>query len=407
MPVFLLAGCGGDGDATVEATGDAPAPVARVSVTVEVPAESPPVYLAGNLPALGPWRPDGILLEGEGPLRTGVVLAPPGEPFEFKFTLGSWDREGLGPSGSVMPNFHLVADADTAVRYTVTDWKKDPADYMADVEGSGVAGTLIYWPDVASEHLEPTRHVSVWLPPGYGDDPERRYPVLYMHDGQNLFDPRIANTGVDWGVDEAMVAGVEAGRFEPAIVVASWSTDRRWEEYSPWHDGPGYARFLVEELMPRVNREYRTRRGPGHTFVMGSSMGGLISWHLVTEHPDVFGACGCVSTHVPFSEANVARMTGAPAPEDNTPYILRELDRGKQVPAGVRLFFDWGTEGLDADYAPIHQELARRLREQGLVEGRDFLMRAYPGADHNEASWRARVGDQLEWILARRAPPGP
>jgi hypothetical protein len=380
----------------------------EVELSVRVPDGSPEVYLAGNADELGPWAADGLLLEGAGPVRTGRVAVPRGETFEFKFTLGSWDREGLGPSGMVMPNFRMIPTSDTAAEYMVTDWKKDPEVYMADVEGARVLGTLIYWPGVESRFLEPARHVSVWLPPGYEAEPDRRWPVLYMHDGQNLFDPRIANTGTDWGVDEAMVAGAEAGRFEPAIVVATWSTARRAQEYSPWHEADRFARFLTEEIMPRVNAEFRTLTGPENTFVMGSSMGGLLSWYLVTEHPDIFGACGCVSTHVPFSEVSMARMTGSTEPGDDTPLILRDLE-GDRVPPGlepgrVRIFFDWGTRGLDADYAPIHARMADRLRRLGLVEGRDFLMREYAGADHNETSWRARVGDQLEWILGRRIP---
>ena len=113
-----------------------------------------------------------------------------------------------------------------------------------------------------------------------------------MSDGQNLFDPRIANTGVDWGVDEAIMALASAGKIDPPIVVGVWSSSKRLQEYSPWHSAPAYARFLVEELMPRVNAEFRTRTGPKNTVHMGSSMGGLFSFYLVTNHPRVFGDCG-------------------------------------------------------------------------------------------------------------------
>ena len=175
-------------------------------------------------------------------------------------------------------------------------------EYMDDWRNSGVLGTLVYWRDVESEFLAEKRNVEIWLPPGYDDDPERRYPVIYMHDGQNLFDPRIANTGIDWGVDEAIMRGVDRGAHEAAIVVGAWSSNQRTREYSPWHDAPRYARFLIEEIMPRVNAEFRTRTDRDNTFVMGSSMGGLLSYYLVMNHSDVFSACGCVSTHVPFSQ---------------------------------------------------------------------------------------------------------
>ena len=277
----------------------------------------------------------------------------------------------------------------------------DAAVYIADWQGSGVKGTLVYWQDVSSELLAETRHVEIWLPPDYDDDPNRRYRVIYMSDGENLFDPRIANTGIDWGVDEAMMRGVELGLFEPAIVVATWSTARRTHEYSPWHDAPLYARFLIEELMPRVNAEFRTLTGSDNTFVMGSSMGGLLSFYLVKNHPDVFGACGCVSTAFLVSAARLARSdeSGAAAP-DTTPYIVRDIEDGDTVPHGVRMFFDHGTEGLDAQYGSEHDAVREWLLKQGFRESEDFMMRVYDGANHNEASWRARLDDQFAWLLA-------
>ena len=277
----------------------------------------------------------------------------------------------------------------------------DATVYIGDWQSSGVTGTLVYWQDVASEYLSETRHVEIWLPPGYNEGPDRRYRVIYMSDGENLFDPRIANTGIDWGVDEAMMRGAEQDLFEPAIVVATWSTAQRTKEYSPWHDAPEYARFLIEELMPRVNAEFRTLTDRDSTFVMGSSMGGLLSYYLVKSHPGVFAACGCVSTAFLVSEKRLARFNGAEQSDfDATPYIIRDIENGDTVPSGVRMFFDYGTEGLDAEYGPQHAAVRDWLLEQDFSEGEDFVVRVYEGANHNEASWRARLGDQLAWLLA-------
>ena len=276
----------------------------------------------------------------------------------------------------------------------------DAAYYIDDWESSGVKGTLVYWQDVASEFLTETRHVEIWLPPGYDEDTQRRYRVIYMSDGENLFDPRIANTGIDWGVDEAMMRGAEQGLFEPAIVVATWSTAKRRDEYSPWHDAPLYARFLIEELMPQVDAEFRTLTGPANTFVMGSSMGGLLSFYLGKNHPDLFGACGCVSTAFLLSPATRAQFEERDASrEDVTPYIVRDIENGDTVPGGVRMFFDYGTEGLDSRYGSEYDAVRDWLLGQGLVEDEDFLIRVYEGADHNEPSWRARLDDQLLWLL--------
>lgn len=375
------------------------------TIRVRVPDGTGTVYLAGSLPDLGPWRPDGLEMVGGGEERIARVTAPKGTAFEYKFTLGSWDREALGPSGTIMPNNRLLIDGSVQATHEIADFKKDPSEYIADWEGSGVVGRLVYWTDVSSAHLGPTRHVEIWLPPGYEDDPAVRYPVLYMHDGQNLFDPRIANTGIDWGVDEAVARLVEMGVIPPIIVVGVWSTSDRGPEYSPWHRASSYARFLIDELMPRVDGEFRTRRGPENTAVMGSSMGGLLSFYLVSEHPDVFGACGCLSTHFPLSEAMVARyfpgvVTRADA--DETPYILRDIEAGLTVPEGARYWFDYGTQGLDAEYGPTHRAVRTWLLDQGLVEGETFVIRRYHGADHNEASWRDRLDDPLTFLFGGR-----
>lgn len=374
---------------------------------MRVPEGAGTVYLAGSLPQLGPWRADGLALSGEGRDRTVHVTAPPGTSFEYKFTLGTWDREAVDSTGMVPFNYQLLLDRDTVVLHTIAGFKRDQREYIADWQHSGVEGRLVYWTDVPSAFLGPVRHVEVWLPPGYDEATTTRYPVLYMSDGQNLFDPRIANTGVDWGVDEAVMRLVKRGTIPPVIVVGAWSTGERGPEYSPWHTAPDYARFLIEELMPRVNREFRTRTGPGNTAVMGSSMGGLLSFYLVSHHPEAFGACGCISTHFPISEAVVAQYFSglvATATPDTTPYIIRDIRAGFRVPKGTRYWFDYGSMGLDSAYAPTHAVVRTWLLGQGLVEGRDFVIRQYVGATHNEASWRARLEDPLTFLFGRRTP---
>jgi enterochelin esterase-like enzyme len=379
-----------------------------VTIRVRVPEGTGTVYLAGSLSQLGPWHPDGLAMTGAGRERTARVTMPPGTTFRYKFTLGSWDREALGPAGGVPPDHQVVPSRDTAVVHEINDFKRDPRDYIADWRGSGVEGRLVYWTDVASAFLGPKRHVEIWLPPGYDADSSSRYPVLYMHDGQNLFDPRIANTGVDWGVDEAVVRLVRRGTIRPAIVVGVWNSAERGPEYSPWQGAPRYARFLIEELMPRVNREFRTLTGPAHTAVMGSSMGGLLSFYLVTHHPDVFGSCGCMSTHFPLSEAVVAQsfpgLVTTPTP-DTTPYVVRDIAAGLRAPHGARYWFDYGTLGLDSTYGPTHEAVRAWLLKQGLVDGRDFVVRRYEGATHNEASWRARLDDPLQFLFGSGRRP--
>lgn len=379
---------------------------ATVTITAFVPEDAGEIYLAGNLDSLGPWEADGVLMEGEGRERTVTLDMPDGYAFEFKITGGTWDQEGTGPSGMVMPNFtHTAGASDSAsIMVEIEDFKYPPEAYIEDWEGSGVLGTLVYWLDTESQFFDVTRHVEIWLPPGYEDNPDQRYPVIYMHDGQNLFDPRIANTGHDWGVDEAMMANVEAGLHDSAIVVGIWSTNIRGYELSPWHGGPDYARMVIEEIKPRVDAEFRTLSDRDNTFVMGSSMGGLASQFMVREHPDVFSACGCVSTHVPVSPQVFEEALGLDVEQGiddpTVPYLVTDSENNVDLPNNIRMYWDWGTATLDAEYGAIMESHIRGwLEAQDFVEGQTYAFGEFEGQPHNEAAWRSRVHLQLAWML--------
>ena len=258
-----------------------------------------------------------------------------------------------------------------------------------------------------SKHVEP-RNVEVWLPPGY-DTSRARYPVLYVHDGQNVFNPETAYTKVDWGVDEAMTRLIAAGRVRPAIVVAIWNTSKRGPEYMPARPlatpkgqkvlaaaPPGmrqrpisdrYLKFIVEELKPAIDRRYRARRGRDDTMIMGSSMGGLISLYALTEYPQVFGAAACLSTHWPIGDGIVLD------------YLAAALPRAGHH----RLYFDFGTVGTDAPYEPFQRKADALLRAAGYVQGKDWVTRKFEGADHNELAWRARIDTPLTFLLGTDA----
>lgn len=368
-------------------------------------------------------------MTGTGTERRAVLALPEGV-FEYKLTLGQWDREALGPSGTVMPNSRISVDGPEVVQITVSDFKKDVALYLADPAGAGTSGQLMHWPNVTSPRLEQPRTVSIWLPPAYAAEPNRRFPVLYMQDGQNLFDPRIANTGVDWGVDEALQALSAAGAVEPHIVVGVWSTDLRRREYAPARvlgavgaearpqlqravqQAPladAYVAFLVQELKPRIDQTFRTRPEAGSTAIMGSSMGGLISFYALTEYPDVFGAAAGLSMHWPIS---VERTVIVDEAETWRPVVLAAYARylaGQRIdPTTHRLWFDHGTENLDGLYAPYQDAMAEVLAAKGFRPGPQLALRTYPGTDHNEAAWRARLQEPLRFLLAPAATtPAP
>jgi enterochelin esterase-like enzyme len=396
-----------------------------ITIRATVPDNSGEVYLAGNLPELGPWRADGLLMQGDGNERVVTLRAPVGTVLEYKITQGAWEHEGLGPSGTVMPNSRLEVNGDAQASVTIADWKHDINEYVGDPANAGVLGELIYWRDVASPHLEHTRHVSIYLPPQYAANPRARFPVIYAHDGQNLFDPRIANTGIDWGVDEAMQALVGEGAIEPAIVVGVWSTPARRFEYAPagvlalmpeemkraaaeefpeaLRVGDAYLRFLVQELKPRIDASFRTRPSRESTFLMGSSMGALISVYGMAEYPGVFGGAAGLSMHWPVgvSERIIEQREAAWRPAIvaafGAYFTAKRLD-----PATHLLWVDHGTGFLDHLYVPYQQAMLPVLHELGYEDGVTLEARVYPGANHNETAWRARLREPLTFLLRPR-----
>lgn len=250
------------------------------------------------------------------------------------------------------------------------------------------------------------RLVDVWLPPNFDADSTARYPVLYMHDGQNLFDPALAFiSGEHWGVAEAAVRLAAAGHIRLPIIVGVWNSPQRTRDYMPQKPletpqaqaiaaqfaadagGPpisdAYLRYLVDKVKPAVDAAYPTLPDRANTFIMGSSMGGLISLYALTEYPHIFGGAGCISTHWLIGES----------------FLVDWLAKALPPPGRHKLYFDFGTGKLDADYEPFQQRMDAHLRTAGFTPNRDWMSLTFEGADHNEKAWRQRVGIPLEFLL--------
>lgn len=278
-------------------------------------------------------------------------------------------------------------------------------------------GRLVEYEAIASAHLGP-RNVTVWLPPGY-DAGSDRHPVLYMHDGQNLFDPARANFG-EWGVDEHLVRLIETGQVRAPIVVGVWNTPLRLREYvpadliaalpgevrdslMPMYGGEplsdAYLRFLVEELKPRIDAEYRTLSGRDDTVIAGSSMGGLISLYALMKYPQVFCAAACLSTHWPL---RLERLEGNALETWREAVVQAWSDvirRGLPDPATHRLYMDRGDETLDQFYAFFQWRIDTVIRDAGWGPDR-FRTFVFPTAEHNEKSWNSRLDVPLTFLLS-------
>jgi len=280
-------------------------------------------------------------------------------------------------------------------------------------------GRFVSYDAFPSRHVT-SRKVVVWLPPGY-DQSATRHAVLYMHDGQNLFDPATSMAGQPWAVDKCLAGLMRVGKIRRTMVVAIASTPDRRREYTPAEPmnalppaisglatdenatilSEEYLRFLVTELKPFIDANFRTLVRRDDTFIVGSSRGGLISLYALARYPEVFGAAGCLSIHwtittryevlFPPGDARVSALAEA---------YLAWLAVHLPSAGSHRLYFDHGTLNLDSLYAPFQQQADVLLAKKGYRQGVDWMTKVFPGADHNEQSWRERLHIPLQFLLA-------
>jgi enterochelin esterase-like enzyme len=229
-----------------------------------------------------------------------------------------------------------------------------------------------------------------------------------MHDGQNLFDPRLAFSGVDWGVDETIVELIDAGKICPLIVVGIFNSPRRSYEYSPLTGGEDYARFLIGELKPMVDSQYRTLPDAPHTATIGASAGGLISIGLGWRHPEVFSRIGALSAHLTSPRHGSREAGGAWETKRHLRgegSLLDIIEVLGPLDPKLRIYVDRGDGAIDAGYEPSFQQLRRMLLGWKRQEGRDFAIRVFKNASHTEAAWRARLAVPLEFLFGELTGP--
>lgn len=272
-----------------------------------------------------------------------------------------------------------------------------------DRPGHTVVGDLRVYPQLSSPQLDRTRDVLVWLPPSYAGG-ERRYPVLYMHDGQNLFDAVTSYVG-EWEVDETMMALSGEG-VEAIIVGIPNGEEQRVHEYNPYPnsevpilDGRGedYLRFVVETVKPLIDQTYRTQPDAAATGMAGSSMGGLISLYGFLRYPTVFGLCGAFSTAYWFGDEGLLRTIPELADGHGRVY----LDVGSKE---GHIFQDpapWRPEVWDADrgYLDGVRRIHGALAAKGYRDGENLLYVEDEGAIHHEQDWARRLPAALRWLL--------
>ena len=264
------------------------------------------------------------------------------------------------------------------------------------------------------------RNVDVWLPNGYNT--YEKYAVLYMHDGQMLFDAETTWNKQAWEVDEVAGKLNIEGKVKKFIVVGIWNiaakrhpeyfpqkpyerlskvekdtitaqlqkAGRTTDVFKPYSDS--YLKFIVTELKPFIDKTFSTQTDKDNTFIAGSSMGGLISMYAICEYPDIFGAAACISTHWP----GIFAVENNPIPEAFYAYLRKKLPN----PKTNRIYFDYGDQTLDALYPPLQESADAVMKEKGFTT-ENWITKFFPGKNHSEEAWAERLHIPLEFLLQK------
>lgn len=375
---------------------DSPAPppapqIPSVTFRVTTPVEEPvrdPVYIAGNFQGWNPGHGD-YALTRVAESRWEITLDfEEGQNLQYKFTRGSWDSVEKGPEGQEIANrTHVVAAGQETLELTVASWANGTSNstITGHVEQITVPGFLN------------ERRVWVYLPPAYDDQPDQSYPVLYMLDGQNVFDAVTSFAG-EWQVDEALEELIPAGEVSPVIVVAVANGElNRILEYTPWADsqygggdGDEHLQAIISVLMPHVNLTYRTLTGPQNTGLAGSSLGGLMALYAGFAHGDTFGRIGSFSPSLWWDEDH---MTGW-VDDQLRPDLQLYMDMGTRESGSL---VDENSNGVD-DHIDQLRALQEVLTGMGFVMGEDLLTVEDEGAVHNEAAWADRFPGAMRFL---------
>ncbi len=391
-----------------------PVSVHFVAVVPDLPAAQPPaIFLASDADN---WKPAARRLPkvADG-LYIATIELPPGQKLRYKFTrTGLWRTVEKAADGGELPNRQLSVPADVdslVIVHHVQRWADRPApskrQVRLDAESTAASrtqhtltGDIHFHNDFPAPSLNNKRTIAVYLPPGYRKDSHRRYPVLYMHDGNNIFDAATSFSGVEWQADETAEKLIKAGKITPLIIVGIYNTPERHNEYTPWRDegrgvggrGNAYLDFIVDYVKPFIDRTYRTHPQRAHTGIAGASLGGLISLYAACEHPDVFGRVAAVSPSLWWNE-------GA---------ILEEV-RALKLPGPTRIWLDMGTaEGhkpgphQPSRFVSDARKCVQIIRAHAAnLPGLVLEYKETPEGKHHESSWAARFDQVLVFLYGQ------
>jgi len=282
-----------------------------------------------------------------------------------------------------------------------------------------VSGKIDLYESFPSKFIS-ERDVEVWLPEGFSL--KKKYAVLYMHDGQMLFDAATTWNHQSWDIDDVTAGLLKDGKIKDVIIVGINNGGKtRHSDYFPQKpyesltleqkdtvskklNGSGktglafkpnsdnYLKFIVSELKPFIDKKYPVFKDRDHTFIAGSSMGGLISMYAICEYPEIFGGAACLSTHWP----GIFTLENNPVPEAFVTYLKSNLPN----PKNHKFYFDYGDHTLETMYAPTQNKVDQGMKAKGFTDS-NWITKFYPGQDHTEKSWNSRLNIPLEFLLKK------
>ncbi|MBS1744372.1 MAG: alpha/beta hydrolase [Bacteroidetes bacterium] len=338
------------------------------------------IFIAGNFNEWNPGNPEYILIK-TGDVYSITIPNLKEDVYQFKFTRGDWSKAEVSYTGDMIENHLVKLSSDSTLEYTIGAWQDDyPAKEKLHTASAHVSiiDTAFFMPQ-----LNRTRRVWIYLPEGYAKAKnKKRYPVMYMHDGQNVFDNYTSGYG-EWGVDECLDTLLANGE-PPCIVVGIDCGPKRFNEYNPFYfekfgegEGDKYVAFLANTLKPFIDKHYRTLKDKDNTIIAGSSMGGLISYYAMLTYPNVFGKAGVFSPAF-WTAPGIDQVTDSLASKTNGKifFYMGELEGGTYV----------------ADMQRVADNIGRRS---------DAIIYTVidPLSRHNEQAWRKWFAEFYRWTM--------
>jgi predicted alpha/beta superfamily hydrolase len=354
----------------------------RIIVTAIGAKANDDIYIAGNFNSWNPADINSKLKPFAGGRRIIVFNDVDTGHYEFKFTRGSWEKTETTAKGEDIQNRIADIQDDTTLEFTIAGWKDDfpdkPIPNTASVNVH-IIDTAFYIPQ-----LNRYRKIWIYLPSSYNKLKGKTYRVLYMHDGQNLFNRQTAAFHEEWGVDECLDTLATQLNKECIVIGIDNGGDKRMTEYNPYDDpkygkgeGKQYIDFIATVLKPYIDSNYRTQKDAKHTFIAGSSMGGLISLYALVQYPEVFGGAGI------FSPAFWL-----------TPQLYSDVANANWQKS-FRIYFYAGEKESNTMTRDM-QRMFNTVKQKNCCTMQKVT---FPLGQHNEKYWREEFDDFYRWLM--------